>query len=219
MLSGLKRISPKQTLVLVVLLFILYIVYNLTLIGSRVGEVRTSIDVVPENATISVDGKQVSNKTVYLKPGEYTFSASADGWSTDTQKVSVNTDQSRVVLLPEPQSEEIKKWLRDNPDVQHKREELGGQKFNTLGGEEVKNNPLIAVLPHTNVSPPFSIDFGPSKLRKGKVFLIISDASPNGRSAALDWIRQNDEDPTDYEIVFSGFINPLESKEQQVDAH
>jgi hypothetical protein len=195
----------------------LFIFYQIVVALSRAGETKVRLVVVPNDSTVSVNNKVVKGRTLYLGQGEYTFSAKKDGWNTDTQSVHVGKEAVQVGLIPDPASEQAQQFLKDNPDVQLQREAVGGLRANTKGEELRGNNPIINSLPYTQESPPFTIDYGLSQERKGDVFLIVSDSSPNGREAAVDWIRQQGLDPTNVDITFSGFVNPLSNAKVNAD--
>lgn len=208
MLKKLKQINNAQLVALVLGVVLILVAYNVVLAITRMGEIKVSINVLPKNAEITVNDKP-SSKTVYLTAGDYVFSASAEGWKTDTQKVNISKKDRVVYLLPDPESDAANKFLKDNPEVQLEREGWGGKLAALQSQKATERNPVLSFLPYTNESPPFTIDYGPSKERPGDIFLIISNSSPNGRQAALDWIRQQGQDPADMEIVFPGFVNPL----------
>lgn len=211
--------SQRKKLIFIIgLVVIIFVLYQIVLFISRLGETKVEITVVPYDSVVSVNNEPIEGRTIYLGQGNYTFSAQKDGWSSDEQSIDVGKDTVQVGLIPEPSSEQTKQYLKDNPDIQLQREAIGGLRAN-LKGQKIQNqNPLVEFLPYSQESPPFSIDYGPSKERKGDVFLLISDATPNGRQAALDWIRLQGVDPTDLEIFFSDFLNPLSVKEK-ADTH
>ncbi|HEX5456199.1 MAG TPA: hypothetical protein VFW77_02425 [Candidatus Saccharimonadales bacterium] len=208
-MEKIKQITSAQWLFLISLAVVIFVVYNIVLAFTRIGEIKTEINVVPQDAKVTINDKPSSSGSVYLAAGEYTFSAAAEGWETDTQKININKDRHEVYLLPGPTSEEAKNWLKNNPDVQAEREAFGGKKFDAQNQKAAEQNPILQYLPYTSESPPFTINYGPSKERKGDIYLLINDASPNGRQAALDWIRSQGQDPTDMQIIFAGFDNPL----------
>lgn len=181
---------------------------------SRVGETRVSLDVIPKNAQVKINGVESKTGTHYLKPGTYTFSASLDGWKTDSQEIKI-TKPTTVGLIPSPDSVAATELLQDQPELQLERERIGGQRAGQISQALSANNPIIDILPYTEPSGPFSIDYGLSKTDKTRVFLLISDSSPNGRVNALKWLRQQGQDPTNIEMVFSDFINPLEGGEHK----
>lgn len=205
----------KKLMIIIGVAIIAFLLYQLIIFFSRQGETKVEIIVVPDDSAVSVNNETIKGKTLYLGQGDYTFSATKDGWTTDTQSVQVGKDALQVGLIPEPSSEEVKQYLKDNPNIQLQREAIGGLRANLKGQKIQDQNPLIEFLPYSQESPPFSIDYGLSKERKGDIFLLISDSTPNGREAAMDWIRLQGVDPTDLEIYFSDFPNPLAPKEEE----
>lgn len=217
MLQKIKQFTTAQWLALAGTALMVLIVYNIILAFTRAGEIKTTIQVVPKFSKISIDGKAISSKTVYLGPGDHTFSASTDGWKTDTQKINISKDDHRVNLLPAPESKEAKSWLENNPEAEKEREGLSGETLDRQNQNALSQNPVLAFLPYSQESPPFNIDYGPSKDQQGGIFLIVSESSPNGRQAALDWIRQHGQDPTDLDITFTDFVNPLSAGRANAD--
>ena len=214
MMNMLNKMSFRQKIFLASAVIFCFIAYFAVIAISRVGEVKVSVNVIPYDAKIMVDGKSVSSEALYLSKGDHKFTAEKSGWKTDTQ--TINISKSSVInLLPEPESDEAKNWLKDNPDIQLEREKLGGENAARSSEEAAARNPIINLLPVTEIEGPFSIDYGPSKTRPGSIFLLVSDSSPNGRVNAQKWIRQNGFDLTDFEIIYSDFINPLHKDEER----
>lgn len=202
------RISRLKLIVglVVAVVFVLWGVTQLT----RSGETKVVVHVIPEDAQVTMNGKPASGGTLYLKPGEYAFSASKNGFKTDTQKIMVGNEEQEIGLLPEPESAEAKEWLDKNPRIQQARESYGGLNANREGQEVQNQTPIIEFLPVTLVEDgPFSIDYGKSEKRPNGVFLEISDSSPEGRQKAISWIRDHQQDPTDLEIRYIDFVNPF----------
>lgn len=217
MLGKVKRITTTQWLFLAGLAIGIFIAYNVVLSITRMGEIKVAINVIPKDAKVTIDNKPSSKRTVYLSAGEYSFSASAEGWQTDTQKLKVSKTSHEVYLLPVPASKKVEDLLKNNPDIQQERETLGGKRVELQNQESLEQHPVLKDLPYSQESPPFSIDFGPSKTRPGDMVFLVSDSSPNGRQAALDWIRQHGENPTDMEIVFSDFVNQLDAEQKHYE--
>ncbi len=188
----------------------LLVVYLVAINLSRSGKTAVIIDVAPSDSTVTVDGKEVGAGKIYFSPGNYSFNASRPYFEDDKVSVSVKAKGGEVFvdLLPEAKSDEAKLFLEENPDVQAAREVVGGHRANSKGLQIEKQTPLITKLPFTSIDGPFTIDYGPSPTRKNGTFLIVSDSSPEGRVAALKWIRQQGYDPTDFEIQFDDFVNP-----------
>ncbi len=214
MLEKLRQLTFKQKMSLLLIFILILIIYNFILVISRVGEERVRITVVPKDAQVSLNGQPEKKRTLYLKSGDYTFSAHKDGFKEDVQKISIKGKSIEVNLIPSPDSQAAFDFLKDNPEIQQQREAIGAIRAKEKGEKLEAVNPIIALLPYSQQTPPFTIDFGASKDRENDTFLVISDSSPNGRTEALRWIRQQGVDPTDLEIIFSDYVNPLAQKEE-----
>lgn len=209
MLERIKQITTAQWLFIGALVVGLFIVYNIVVAFTRIGEIKVSINVIPKDAKVSVDGKFFSQKTAYLGEGKHTFSASADGWETDTQKISISKDLHDVYLLPAPKSDVAIKWLQDNPAVQQQREAYGGINFARLNDQALKDNPVLSILPRDDPTGPYDIDYGPSPTKSGDFVITISYSTAGSRQKALTWLKQQGYDPTDFDIQYADYVNPL----------
>jgi hypothetical protein len=201
--------TPKQRILFGAIVIFLLVTWQIGILISHVGKTKVSVTVIPKDARITLNHKSFSSKTAYLHPGEYTFAASKEGWKTDTQIIDVGKKKVVVNLLPAPNSSEAYNWLKNNLKTQLEREKLGGENVAMKSNEVLQKNPIIGRLPYTDLTGPFSIDYGPSPTRRNSVFLIISNSSPAGRQKALDWIRRHGQDPTNLEIRYYGFSNPI----------
>lgn len=208
MLERIRQSTALQWLTIAGLILALYITYSIVMAIVHSGKIKVTVNVLPQNSKITLNGKP-AGKTLYLSPGNYTFAASADGWKTDTQKVAINKSAHDVYLLPIPESQQARDLVKNNSKFQAEREELGGDRFNLQNQQALQKHPILKYLPYTQSTPPFSIDYGLTDGVNGDLKLVISNSSPNGREAAIDWIRQHGEDPTNMNIVFQDFSNPL----------
>lgn len=69
--------------------------------------------------------------------------------------------------------------------------------------------PLAGKLPMYGIIKPFEIDYGKPKDGETVMPIIIRNSTPEGREAALDWIRQQGVEPAMLRITFEGYENPL----------
>jgi len=206
-----NRQAIRLTVVIIVVFILFLIVNSIYTAISHSGKTKVTIEVLP-TSQIFVNGKKQaegSNEVLYLKPGEYTFTAKSKGFRDDTQKVTITKDPANVALTPEAASDEAFELLKNDPELQAKREQLGGMRASNTAQALTQQTPLIANLPVTDLYGPYKIDYGPSSDRSNGVFIEISDSSPEGRDKALKWIRQQGQDPTDLEIRYIDFNNPL----------
>ncbi len=204
-----KNMTFRKKLILAAGLMGILLLYTMGLAISRSGKVKVDIVVIPAESQVLVDNKTVGD-SVYLTPGEHTFTAKSEGFKDDSLTIKVDAGTNLVELIPEPESEEAKSLISEDPKLQVAREAIGGRRANQAGLAREDVTPLIALLPVTEILGPFTIDYGPSQSRKNGVFLQISDSSPKGRQKALEWIRERGQDPTDLEIRYLDFTNPLE---------
>lgn len=188
---------------------VLALVFFLASTMSHAGKTKVILKVIPADSTIIIDNKPGRAGTLYLKPGSHKFTASRSGFKTSSQDVELGGVEQKISLLPAPVSKEAFQWLSDNPDIQRQREALGSERAAQAGQAALKQTPIIRLLPVTSLQGPFSINYGPSASRKNGTFLVITDSSPKGRAAAIGWIRQHGYDPTDLEIRYQDFINPI----------
>lgn len=210
------KISPKLQIAAVVLVVVLVVLYGAVITGQRIGKTAVDIQAVPSNSEITVNGVEYENGKTYLKPGTYDFVAKYPDFSDAKKTVTITDESAEVILLPEPNTEAANEYLASNPDIQREREALGGREANLKGLEQEKKTPIITLLPYSDLTAPFSIDYGPSDYRKGDVVIIISNSTPDGRDYALRWIRQQGYDPADMEIVFDDFVNPLTQNSEEL---
>jgi hypothetical protein len=189
------------------LLFVVWVAWLLFVKTSHPGLVGVNVVVVPEDATIQIDGVAASVGTNYLQPGPHVFTATKSGFKDDVTKTTVSAELSEVILLPEPQSSGALSWSEQG-DIQNKRESLGGQRAALLGEATIKKAPIITKLPHYDISGPFSIDYGPGE-ETDSIFIVIGNSSPSGREKALEWIRNQGYDLSSLDIRFSDFTNPI----------
>lgn len=177
---------------------------------SRIGKTSVTISVIPDDSSVYINNKKSNPGEHFLKSGTYTIVAKKSGFKDDKQVIFVEKESLDVGLVPEPNSKEAYKWLKNNPDLQYKREEMAGKMAALRGEYTIKESPIIESIPHTSVEGPFSIDYGANKSEGTyAIYIKISDSTPEGRVAALQWIREQGEDPTNYHINYEDFKNPL----------
>jgi hypothetical protein len=209
--------NPSRLLIyLGVLLVVIFTIYSLVATIQHAGKTAVNIQVVPTNAEITVNGVEYGAGKIHLKPGSYEIVAKYPGFADDRQQIDVDEDATDVILLPEPNSEAAYQLLEENPKIQQQREALGGQAANQKGAAQEQKSPIITLLPYTDITAPFSVDYGPSDYREGDVVLIISNSTPSGRDAALRWIKQQGYDPKDLELVFEDYVNPLTQNTEEI---
>lgn len=204
-----SKISLKKFLSLFIVLVLVLVVYIIFISISRLGKEKVSIETIPNDASIYISGKKISNGDNYIKKGTYLISVKRPGFETINETIIIPSGGVDIGFAPEPVSTESKKWIQENPNIQKKREAIGGKMAAVRGGFLKQNTPIIVDLPYVSIDGPFSIDYGISNERKYKSFLDVNNSTPVGREAAIQWIRDSGYDPTDFDIRFRDYNNPL----------
>lgn len=184
------------------------LLYSIITLVSQAGKTKVSIEVLPKDSVVTINDSEGSSGDTYLEPGEYTFSATKDGFEKDTQTIIVDEGELVVVLLPEPVSEEALEWSQQ-PDVALQLESYGGLRATQRGMAIRNTNPLIDRLPHVDFAGPFVVDYGYYGADSTKTYIVIRDTTPNGRIAAIEWIRDQGVNPAELDIRFSDYRDPL----------
>ncbi|HEU5122177.1 MAG TPA: hypothetical protein VFT59_04995, partial [Candidatus Saccharimonadales bacterium] len=86
-----------------VVVIVAVIGYNIYVSLSRAGKTKVDIVVVPKDAAIKVNGQSM-RPPLYLTPGDYTFSASKEGFAVSEKTKTITSEGTTVVLRPTPES-------------------------------------------------------------------------------------------------------------------
>ncbi len=167
---------------------------------------ETIVEVAPSTAQVTIDGKSVQPGTIYLGAGNHTVVASLDNFASDEQHITTKSGKpSNIVIMLSPANDAGRKYLADNPTYQMQREGIAGRDI------PIAETPLLKLLPTTSseIPGPYAIDYGASSSRPNGTVIIITDSSPSGRAKALKWLRGQGFEPTNLEIQFNDFVNPL----------
>jgi hypothetical protein len=210
-----ENINPRHLVLIFASLVALITGYSVTASVLRSGKTRVELIVIPSSVEVAVNNKRVSSRTLYLEPGDYVFKARGEGFKEYTEEVLVENNPLEVGLVPEPITAAARKQTTSNPDIQIQREAIGGENAARKGERLRRETPLLTQLPRMDVGAgdpsagAYEIHYGPAANRKDGVFIEIVNSSPNGRKSALKWIREQGQDPTDLEIRYTDFSNPL----------
>ena len=201
--------SHKITTTIIILALLGFIAISLYTLIPRIGKEPVTIYLIPNDATLSIDGQQFKPGMAYLKPGTYSVKAEKEGFRTyeDTIKIEApNTTDIDIALAPE--SDEAKQWQQDNMNQYYEFERRTGVRAIEFGQQFQERFPITAHLPFKNYI--YSIGHRLKNLDNPSEGVIIEITAITGyREAALDKIREFGFDPTDYEINFNNYENPF----------
>ena len=172
----------------------------------RAGKFPVVLQTLPSDAAVTIDDASYTQGTIYLAPGNYEATVSKDGFASYTQELIVNgTDDAKLFAGLAPASDDAKRWQQ-----RHRRDyaELERQSFlfaQEYGAAFSERWPITNTLPIKD--PYFTISYRVHEA--GDITLTIKGTSPRYREAALDELRKRGFEPTEYNIEFIGFDNPL----------
>lgn len=160
-------------------------------------EVRLEISIVPDDATIKIDGK-LSEASTKLAKGEHTIEISRFGFSNFVLKKNFYKDENLFVNMTGV-TEEAKNWEKENSSLYLKNEALSGEDTEKKGEEFAAKHPIISVLPINN-SPFYTIGFKIDD--KNDDIILTIRANQENRRNAIDEIYFKGYDPSDFKIEF-----------------
>lgn len=193
--------------VILLAIIIISIAYSLYLAHIHAGKLAVPMKIVPNDASVTLkDGTRLSGSTIYLTPGKHTLIIKKDGFTTvEKQYLIEDYNQPAVYVGLVGKSDEAKKWQQQHQRDYQDLELLGRVQAAAYGEAFRARNPIIKILPIKD--PYFTISY--RNVDDESVRLTIWGTSPKYREFALEYLRQKGFEPTDYEIEFDGFKNPL----------
>jgi hypothetical protein len=162
----------------------------------------------PNDATVTLNGQDEKNGTIYLKPGDYKLKVSKDGFSTYEDTVNINHDQQVVTAELEAISDAAKKFVNDHANQFTDLEGRAGEEANRNGEAYTNENPIIAALPYDDMFYTIGYEADPADPYH-KVIVTI-DADAGHRNAAVQQIRDLGFNPTELKIKFRDYTNPFD---------
>lgn len=127
---------------------------------SKSGAYTINIEVVPADAKLFMGTTEIKQGKRELRPGKHTFTAKRPPFDDASKTIDTSTfpKGSTLYLIPEATSEEAKKMLRDDPELQAARESAGGNEAILQQQILGTKYPVLAVLPEANTH--YKIDYG-----------------------------------------------------------
>jgi hypothetical protein len=179
-------------------------------LGLQSRDKTAAIDVqsaVPDDINITIDGSKVaSNVKVAVKPGDHKIVAERKGFEGQTHNVTVKQGETKTVrLLMTPNGPEGTDWARAHPDQFREYEAKQGEVFTQTSKDLTTKYPLIAHLPELRRS--WRVDYGASVAHPKDpdalaIIITYVEGDDSTKQQALDWIKSQGFNPSDYEIIF-----------------
>jgi len=192
------------------ILLIAVIGYLTFIAVSRSGKLPVTINAVPSDASITIDGKKTSGKTAYVTPGSHEFKATKDGFTAFKASHYIDHENQVVTIPLSPESKEATKWAQDNQALYTQLEGVASQAANDQGQAFEDKNPITSLLPFNNYLYTIGYHADPSD-PSGNSIIIDIDAADGYRQSALNQLYQWGYDPTNFTINFNNYKNPFTS--------
>jgi hypothetical protein len=202
----------KRNLIIAALLVIILIAPPLGATLNRLGKIKINILAAPSTSTVKIDGKTTSKTQIYLTKGKHTFEARLNGFSSDSKTLNI-AQPTTIKLLLDPQTDEAKQLLTNNPKLQLEREQIGSSDFEENSKKIGEKYPYLSQLPISGAR--FSVSYGLSQQTKkqnnGPTIALYIEATDAGerRNALKNIVQELNIDPSSVEIVFEGYVNPF----------
>lgn len=199
--------NTKKIIILALAVAIMILLFFMIQGFSRSSKIATTIEVMPKDSIVKMDGKTISSGTLYVKPGEHVFTAEKSGFNTAKSTIIIAKDNHYAGLTPDPVSADAISWAKQ-PQNALEIERIGGIRSENSGKDASLKNPIIDRLPYSDILGPFTVDYAFDATDSTKTHIVISNSTPNGRVKALQWIRDQGFDPANLTINFEDFNNP-----------
>lgn len=193
-----RKILLIGGLFLAIALIVFAVLYSVQ--RERLGKIEVEVVAFPENTTVEINGSIHAPGTIWLKKGAYAATYRAEGYKTDRQQITI-TDNTKIIgLILTPESDAAKEESKQNAN----RIDQIGQTLATISQEQyAADNPVSQLLPEYNIIDGYMID---TTVGGG---IDIHESTPDGRNTAVNWMRAQGFEPTDQNITFSDFNNPI----------
>jgi hypothetical protein len=178
------------------------------------GLVKITVDALPNDSLVTLDGKNISAGGIYVKPGEHTLKASRQYFESVVNSFNTNriNTSAPIYLLPIPNTAAALKWLEQNPAVQQQREAEAGVESDSIQSQLTNANSFFNQLPiiYGDGQGGFvRIDEGAPLSPGGPPTVYVTAATPAARQGVLTYMRSRGYDPAAMNIVFNSQSIPI----------
>ncbi len=203
------RIHHRSTVIILAVCagLVLIVGYGIWQSLTRSGKTAVSIQKMPRDTLVTVNGARARGSTLYLHPGTYEIKGERTGFEPYTYTITIANNQSNpdpLFFVLTPQSDEAREFVD-----QHQREylaiERASQESYQKQSDQLREKyPIIDHLPYR--SDFYNIDY----YQKDSEFNVqIKSPDALGRQVAIETIKSWGYEPTDYVIEYIGFDNPF----------
>ncbi|HSX41105.1 MAG TPA: PEGA domain-containing protein [Candidatus Saccharimonadales bacterium] len=194
-------------------LFILAAIVVAAIFVPRIGKLPVHISAVPSGSAIYVDGNHLLfTHTAYVAPGKHSFVAKFK-YFDDAQKTMDVQKAENVELAPRALSDAANKYLDKNPSIKKEVQEYSEAANDRESQTTTKKYPFLSQIPY--IRRTFQINYGDpvkTKDKYGAIALYITYVDQQSLNDALSWLRKNQINPTDVEVILVNDNNIFTAK-------
>ena len=150
MQRNLKNLKKEYKIFLFVIagIMALAIIFTIANSISHIGRIKTIVKYAPYNATIKLNGTNVSNNTtLWLEEGNYTLEVSCEHFNTITQEITINPDNGYILGYLEAADDAGRNTMKQHNLEFIEVEGLIGEAANKQGEKKKQQYPILRHLP------------------------------------------------------------------------
>ena len=192
--------AQKITFLIIVTIVIIIIIYSFFTLISRFGKISTTIQYAPYNATVTINGRVIKNKsTQYLEPGEYHITVEAEHFASYTNTITISRDYHYMVGILQPNDDAGSIYQNNHAREFTETEGLVGIALNQEGSARKNQHPILNYLPINNSLYSIAYSYDSDKTTP----IISIKADPLYIDDAVAKLKTlKNVDLTAYEIIF-----------------
>ncbi|MDR2336856.1 MAG: hypothetical protein LBE03_02005 [Candidatus Nomurabacteria bacterium] len=197
-------------LAIVILVFVIGIIaYNY--IYNSIYSVVLTIQVAPNNATLTLNNEPITAGKHRLKPNDYILSASHDGFITQEKTISTASGDTPTVTIALIPNDGNYQWYADHPEDGIILDTTVSEQFDEALQKATEKYPILNYIPYTNESGGLKYTITPEYDESLKIFIKLNTCSTYSseiyKAEALGWIKSKGFNPDDFDIEYSLLCN------------
>jgi len=207
-----KSTSFRKILVAIIFVFVCFVVIKIY--QSAIYSARVKINAVPLESHITINDSSANEGVNRVRPGSQKVTVSLSGFTTLSKTINVQKGSSgTVTLVLTSDSSQTSNWYFTHPADEKEAEELSSQANDALVKQDLKNDPLIKLLPFVGGGLEFRVDYGTLPGSSSNVpEIYITAPTIQQQQDGVAWIKSLGYNPAKYAIKFvTGPVQPLNS--------
>lgn len=158
----------------------------------------------PKSAEVKIGNSGGGFGDNFVKPGTYEVVISKKGFTTYTEKITVEPGSTVTVNAAlKSTSSATANWYDEHTDDYTIAQTIGDRKADEDMEKFVKNFPIVNILPIVGMYESYRVDYGPSPTKSGSFAVFISYQSEAAKQQAIDAIRAKNYNLAAYEVIYT----------------